>query len=67
MIGTFYIKTLDFNFSILAISIIPALDNAIKSKMVRRPDGSFGFTDCDYVAKYNTTCQNHIESKHLLK
>ena len=35
--------------------------------MVRRPDGSFGFTDCDYVAKYNTTCQNHIESKHLLK
>ena len=50
MIGTFYIKTLDFNFSILAISIIPALDNAIKSKMVRRPDGSFGFTDCDYVA-----------------
>ena len=45
--------------------IFAALDNAIKSKMVRRSDGSFGCTDCDYVTKYNTTCQNHIESKHL--
>jgi len=42
-----------------------ALDSAIKLKMVRRQDGSFGCTDCDYVTKYNTTCQNHIESKHL--
>jgi len=42
-----------------------ALDSAIKAKMVRRQDGSFGCTDCDYVTKYNTTCQNHIESKHL--
>jgi len=42
-----------------------ALDSAIKLKMIRRMDGSFGCTDCDYVTKYSTTCQNHIESKHL--
>jgi len=41
------------------------LDSAIKLKMVRRLDGCYGCTDCDYVTKYNTTCQNHIESKHL--
>ena len=42
------------------------LINSINLKMVRRPDGSFSCTDCEYVTKYRTTCQNHIESKHII-
>ena len=43
----------------------PALNDLIKSKMFRSEDGTFGCCECDYSTKYNTTMQNHIESKHL--
>merc|ERR1712029_1213018 len=42
-----------------------ALNDLIKSKMFRSEDGTFGCCECDYSTKYNTTMQNHIESKHL--
>ena len=42
-----------------------ALNDIIKSKMLRSEDGMFGCSDCDYSTKYSTTMQNHIESKHL--
>jgi len=37
----------------------------IKERMVRNSDGTYQCTLCDYSTKYNTTCQNHIEAKHL--
>ena len=42
-----------------------ALDEKIKPMMIRRQDGLYGCSKCNYVTKYGTTCQNHIESKHM--
>lgn len=41
------------------------LDASIRNKMVRTADGFYTCTDCDYSTRYLTTCQNHIESKHV--
>ena len=47
------------------IETISALDDIIKSKMLRHHDGMYGCSECDYSTKYYTTIQNHIEYKHL--
>ena len=37
----------------------------IRSKLFRNEDGSYGCSDCDYVTRYLSTCENHIESRHV--
>ena len=55
---------------------ISALDDLIKSKMLRHQDGAYGCSECEYSTKYYTTILNHIgttlsaigsDSKSILK
>ena len=39
---------------------ISALDDLIKSKMLRHHDGTYGCSECEYSTKYYTTILNHI-------
>ena len=45
--------------------ILEELVAAIREKMKKLPDGLWACTDCNYQTKYSSTCQRHIESKHL--
>ena len=52
-------------FFIAFVIFLEYLDASIRNKMVRTADGFYTCTDCDYSTRYLTTCQNHIESKHV--
>ena len=41
------------------------LKEAIKQRMVKQYDGTWGCSECDFVTKYQATLTNHIEAKHL--
>ena len=41
------------------------LKTLIRSKLFRNEDGSYGCANCDYVTRYLSTCENHIESRHV--
>ena len=41
------------------------LKEAIKQRMVKQYDGSWGCSDCGFVIKYQATLTNHVEAKHL--
>ena len=38
---------------------------AIKSRMLKLPDGLWNCADCGYTTSYNTTMWKHIEAKHM--
>ena len=45
--------------------VTESLDRTIKDRMVFLASGLYGCSECPYTTKYSTTCQNHIESKHM--
>jgi len=42
-----------------------ALNDAIKAKIYKAEGGLFTCYECGYSSKYKTTCQDHIESRHI--
>ena len=41
------------------------MKEAIKQRMVKQYDGTWGCSECDFVTKYQATLTNHVEAKHL--
>lgn len=44
---------------------LSALTDAIKEKIFKSAEGLFSCYECGYSSKYKTTCQDHIEARHL--
>ena len=47
------------------IKLFSALNDAIKAKIFKADSGLFTCYECGYSSKYKTTCQDHIESRHI--
>ena len=45
--------------------LFSALNDAIRAKIYKADSGLFTCYECGYSSKYKTTCQDHIESRHI--
>ena len=45
--------------------LFSALNDAIKAKIYKTEGGLYNCYECGYSSKYKTTCQDHVESRHI--